>query len=93
MASKKNIKSRIKNKGMTSPELILAIMMLSTFTAVSKVEKASAREILSSDSSTIMRKTAPFSGCPVASAAPSKFQRSQERHGPSYRSLACYSSL
>ena len=34
MASKKNIKSRIKNKGMTSPELILAIMMLSTFTAV-----------------------------------------------------------
>ena len=34
MFSKKNIKSRIKNKGMTSPELIFAIMMLSTFTAV-----------------------------------------------------------
>ena len=34
MFRKKNIKSRIKNKGMTSPELILAIMMLSTFTAV-----------------------------------------------------------
>ena len=34
MLNKKNIKSRIKNRGMTSPELILAIMMLSTFTAV-----------------------------------------------------------
>ena len=34
MVNKKNIKSRIKNRGMTSPELILAIMMLSTFTGV-----------------------------------------------------------
>ena len=34
MLNKKNIKNRIKNRGMTSPELILAIMMLSTFTAV-----------------------------------------------------------
>ena len=34
MVSKKNIKSRIKNRGMTSPELILAVMLLSTFTGV-----------------------------------------------------------
>ena len=34
MVSKKKIKSRIKNRGMTSPELILAVMMLSTFTGV-----------------------------------------------------------